>query len=234
MSVFSENPYYHETIKRFIVAFGSFFSGITLETCKDGTTVQSIRVPIKYGPKNKWLELLNQRPDHEAVGVQVTLPRLSFEIIDYKYDAARKIGTAGNRVVGRLDGGGGAKVFNPVPYDLSVTMYSYTKDQDDALKILEQVLPYFAPHVNIEVDILPQFNMRKSIPIVLNNVEVSDNYEGSTDSLRTVLQTFNFTAKLDLFGPLYTSRKIIEHVDVNFFDDPEMTKLVAKIEADAP
>lgn len=216
-SIFSSNPYYHATIRNFIVAFGQLFSGIILVNKNStGKTEQKIKVPIAYGPKNKWLDLLKERPAPEKGALKTTLPRLAFEITDYRYDAARKIGTQGNSVTGTL-GGRGAKLFNPVPYDITVQLYSLTKDQDDSLKILEQILPYFAPHMNLTFEVLPQFNLKKTVPLVLETVQVTDTYDGSPEEQRTVVQTFTFIAKLDLFGPIYTGDVIkTSSVDITF------------------
>lgn len=203
-SIFGSNPYYHATIRNFIIAFGSLFSGMTITNkSATGKREQVIKVPIAYGPKHKWLDRLKEQPKPEKGGVGSTLPRLAFEITDYKYDAARKIGTQGNSVTGRI-GTMGAKVFNPVPYDVTIQLYSLAKDNDDSLKILEQILPYFAPHIDLSFVILPQFNLKKTVPVVLETVSVTDTYDGLTDEFRAVTQTFTFTAKLDLFGPIHT------------------------------
>jgi hypothetical protein len=206
--IFESNPYYWGTIRNFIISFGSLFSGMTITNkSATGKREQVIKVPIAYGPKHKWLDRLKEQPKPEKGGIAHTLPRLAFEITDYKYDAARKIGTQGNSVTGRL-GTQGAKIFNPVPYDVTIQLYSLAKDNDDSLKILEQILPYFAPHMDLTFVILPQFNIKKTVPVVLETVSVTDTYDGLTDEFRAVTQTFTFTAKLDLFGPIHTGSVI--------------------------
>lgn len=217
--VFKNNPYYHGTIRRVITAFGQFFSGITLEYWDGDRKEKSIVVPIAYGPKNKWLERIRATPKPEAGGVAVTLPRMSFEIVDYRYDPQRKVGTQGSSISGNY-GGGGVKLFNPVPYDLTINMYTLAKDNDDSLKILEQILPYFAPNINITVEVLPELGIKKKIPIVLNSVSTEDTYDGSPDLMRTVVQTFVFTAKVDLFGPIKTGG-VIKNSTANISPDIE-------------
>ena len=214
MSIFKNQPYYHETVRKVIIAVGQLFSDITLITKNDlNEKEQMVRVPIAYGPKNKWLERLREQANPAEGGVGVTLPRIAFEITDYRYDATRKIGTQGNSVTGTL-GTRGVKVFNPVPYDVTIQLYSLTKDNDDALKILEQILPYFSPHIDINVDILPQLGIRKTIPLVLDSVAIEDTYDGSVETFRTVIQTFTFTAKIELFGPIKTG-DVIKKVNTN-------------------
>ena len=223
--IFKDNPFYHETIRRLVIAFGQLFSEIHIvDRLEDGTKSKVIRVPIEYSPKNKWLERVKSQPKPEAGGVGLTLPRIGFEITEYKYDPVRKIGTQGNYVTARYTDGTAARIFNPVPYDISIQMYTLTKDNDDALKILEQILPYFAPHLDLTVEILPQFGIKKLIPLVLNSIHTTDSYDGSPNVFRTVMNTFNFTAKIDLFGPIANSG-IIKRSIANIGDMNTMEKL---------
>lgn len=214
MSVFSENPYYHQSIKSLIIGFGSLFTDLTINKFDaTGTKQQSIRVPIAYGPKNKWLSRLHEDPDLYN-NVEIVLPRMSFEISDYRYDASRKIGTVGSSITGTV-GKGRAKLYNPVPYDITIQLYSMTKTQEDGLQILEQILPYFAPSMNIVIEIMPVFKIKKTIPILLQGVTSEDSYEGSPDELRTVINTFTFVAQMDLFGPINVSDKVIKIAQAN-------------------
>ena len=191
--IFRDRPYYHETIRKLVIAFGQLFSEITIvDYDGNGDKARVIVVPIEYGPKNKWLERIKSQPKPEAGGVGITLPRIVFEITDYAYDPKRKIGTQGSYIIAKYPDGSGARLHNPVPYDIEIQMYVLTKDNDEGLKILEQILPYFAPNLDINVEILPQFGISKSIPLVLNSVQTTDTYDGSATTFRTVIQTFNF------------------------------------------
>ena len=211
MSVFSANPYYHKSIESIIAAFGAFFSGIKINKLNDdGTRGQIIEVPIAYGPKNKWLERINARPDPAgAPNIQISVPRLSYEITDYHYDAERKIGYKGYYNTGMLNGHP-TRLFNPVPYDVAFSLVSFTKDQGTALQILEQILPYFSPAITMTIQVLPEFNIMKDVSVVLKGVTIDDTYESGPDSLRTVLQTFSFDAKIDLFGPVTVGHDVIK------------------------
>lgn len=225
--LFKNNPYYHETIKNLITAFGSLFSDLTIvHYDDDGEKQKVIQVPIAYGPKNKWLSRLKEQPDLNKGGVQITLPRMAFEITNYRYDSTRKIGTQGTFVTGSI-GDSRAKVFNPVPYDVFITLSTLAKDQDDSLKMLEQILPYFSPQLTLSVELLPQFGIRKDVPIILGDVQIADNYDGPVDQFRVVEQTFSFVAKIDLFGPILSSSKIIKQANVDM-TTPE-TKYTAKV-----
>ncbi len=208
MSLFGEQPFYNNSIKNLIIGFGSLFTDLTIHKFNAGAKAQTIRVPIAYGPKNKWLSRLREDPDLKK-NVEIVLPRLAFEITDYRYDANRKIGIVGSSVMGSI-GSSRTKLYNPVPYDITIQLYSMTKTQEDSLQILEQILPYFAPALTISIEILPVFNLKKNIPILLQGVTTEDSYDGSPDDLRTVINTYTFVAQLDLFGPIITSDKVIK------------------------
>lgn len=214
--MFANQPFYHQSIKKFVTAFGNLFTGITLtEEDENCNVIKVIRVPIAYGPKNKWLSRLTSEPDLDSSHIKVTMPRIAFEITDYRYDPTRKIGTQGAFIPARV-GTSAAKVFNPVPYDAIVKLYTYAKDQEDSLKMLEQILPYFSPILTLNIEQFPQLGMMKAVPIQLDGVSVDDNYADiSTQTQRTVVQTFSFTAKLDLFGPVYSTDKVIKRIELD-------------------
>lgn len=226
MSVFSNTPYYHKSIEALIAAFGAFFTGMRIQKFNDdGSRAQVIEVPIAYGPRNKWLERIHAQPDPaNGANVQTTVPRLAYEITDYRYDSTRKVGYKGYYNRATLENGQPTKVFNPVPYDISINLVSFTKDQGTALQILEQILPYFSPSITMSVALLPELGVMKDVPIVLKSVSTEDNYESGPDSLRTVLQTFEFLAKVDLFGPIDMKKGIIKTtlVDIGNMNEHQM------------
>jgi hypothetical protein len=204
MTIFSNNPYYHKTIESLITNFGAFFSGIQVrKNNPNGSKTTQISVPIAYGPGSKWMERIRAQPNPSTgQNIQITVPRLAFEITDYRYDSARKIGTLGNYTKMTLENGQAVKVFNPVPYDISIQLMSITNDQDTSFQILEQILPYFAPTMSLLVKSVPELNIIKQVPLTLNNVSNNDTYDSSPDEFRFVTQTFNFLAKVDMFGPI--------------------------------
>jgi hypothetical protein len=213
-----------------ITAFGELFTGIRInKQLSDETRDQVIEVPIGYGPKNKWLGLLNEDRDR-ANNVEMILPRLSYEITSYAYDPSRKVGPQGHNIVGTI-GTNRAKVFNPVPYDITISLYSLAKTQDESLQILEQIVPYFAPFMIISLEMLPEFNIVKDIPITLTGVSVVDRYEGDMNDFRTVEQTFTFNAKIDMFGPINQNNKIIKETIVDITTTTNNTELPWRYDA---
>jgi hypothetical protein len=209
MSLFATQPFYHATIKSFIGVFGEFFSGIKIQKSSTLVKEKLIEVPIEHGPKNKWMERVKEEPDFNNTKVYSTLPRLAYEIVDLSYDPNRKIGARTHYTVGNI-AGKRAKVFNPTPYDVAINLYSITKTLDESFQIREQISPYFAPYLTINMEMLPSFNVRKDVPIVLRNTSLEDSYLGTPEQGRTIIQTFSFVAQLDLFGPINPTDNIIK------------------------
>lgn len=214
------NIYYHGTIRKSIIAFGRLFSDIYIDRKQgdsvNGTTVQRLHIPIAYAPKEKWLVRLDSDPNLETA-VQTTLPRISFEINGYSYDSSRKTnrmqqiksGTTGNQNA----------VYTPVPYNVSVSLYVLTKTQEDGLQILEQILPTFTPEYTLTLDVMPEMGISIDVPIILNSVQVQDEYEGDFTTRRTVIHTLDFEMKLNLFGPV-AGKNVITQVNANVGQTP--------------
>ena len=205
--------FYHGTIRKAIVAFGSLFSNIYLERRQGnsvtGPVVQKLQVPLAYAPKEKWLVRLDSDPtlDHHTY---TTLPRLSFEITGYNYDPNRKVGRMNQiRATTAVDNVPVLQQqFSPVPYNLEISLYVLTKTQEDALQILEQILPTFTPEYNLSVNAVPEMRIIQDVPVVLNNVSVQDDYDGDFQTRRFVTHTLNFTMKLNVFGGLDNAKDI--------------------------
>lgn len=232
MTMFTQY-FYHQQIKKFILAFGNLFSDITIQKHeKNGTIHQEIVVPIAYAPKNKWVARVNEQNDFMVPQVEITLPRITFEMVDMKYAPEKKIGFSGAYVLG-TSGSTRTKIYNPSPWDVTFNLYSYAKDQTDSLQILEQILPYFQPFLTVNYEVLPAYQIMKDVHISLVDSKVEDLYEGSPDNVRQVIQTFTFNATLDFFGPLAASSSVIKDVLVDFawqFPNKAHTRYEAKVD----
>lgn len=211
----SSSPFYHGIIRKSIVAFGSIFSNIRIERkdegSVDGNTVQTIAVPVAYAPKEKWVVRIDQDPELSN-HVYTILPVMSFEITGITYDTSRKLNRI-NQITCYQDGSMSA-VRAPVPYNIDISLYVLSKTQEDALQIVEQILPYFNPEYNLSVKVLPETNTILDVPVVLNNVAVQDDYEGDFQTRRFVTYTLTFTMKINVFGPV-DSAGVIENVKTN-------------------
>lgn len=210
------NVYYHGIIRKSIVAFGRLFSDVYIDRKQgdsvSGTTAQRIQVPLAYAPKEKWLVRLDSDPNLE-MNTYTTLPRMSFEITDYVYDSSRKTNRM-QQIKGTTVAGSAPAVYTPVPYNVGINLYILTKTQEDGLQVLEQILPTFTPEYTLTINALNDIGAKIDVPIVLNNVNVQDEYDGSFQDRRFVTHTLGFTMKVNLFGPV-DNKNVIQQVNAN-------------------
>lgn len=218
------NVYYHGIIRKCIVGFGRLFSDIYIDRKQGdpvtGTTVQRLHVPLSYAPKEKWLVRIQQDPTLENHTL-TTLPRMSFEIIAYTYDSLRKINRLQN-----VKNAGDAETANfvrtPVPYNIDMSLYVITKTQEDALQIIEQILPYFTPEYTMAVKAVEGMDIELDVPIVLNSIVISDEFEGDFQTRRFITHTINFQMKVNLFGPV-NNQGIITNAQANVTTSTDAT-----------
>ncbi len=210
--------FYHEILRKTVIGFGTLFNNINIRH-KDasGTNFSVMKVPLAYGPMQKFLARIQQQPDLDRE-TAITLPRLSFEMQGIQYDPTRKTGIAQTFLT--KSGTNAKKVYMPVPYNVGFELSIMAKLSDDALQILEQIVPYFQPSFNITVNLISSIGEKKDIPIVLESINYSDQYEGGFESRRTIIYTLSFVAKTYLFGPVADSPEgLIKKVDVDYFAD---------------
>lgn len=208
-------PFYHGIVRKSIVAFGALFSNIQIdrkdEGSVDGNTVQRLKVPVAYAPKEKWVVRLDQDPSLNNHTYTV-LPVVSFEVTGMTYDTSRKLNRM-NQITCYQDGAmTGTRA--PVPYNLDISLYVLTKTQEDALQIVEQILPYFNPEYTLSVKVIPETNTVMDVPVVLNSVAVQDDYEGDFQTRRFVTYTLQFTMKVNVFGPV-NANGVIAQTNIN-------------------
>lgn len=207
---------YHEIFRRTVVAFGTLFNNIELRR-----TNEVMKVPLAYGPKQKFLARLDQTPDPTNKRVQITLPRISFEINGIQYDPTRKVSPTQKIKVAK-DVDENKNVFMPVPYNLSFELAIISKNQEDGMQILEQILPFFQPHYNLAVKLIPDIDDTRDVPVVLTNIDYEDSYEGDFASRRAIIYTLQFTVKTYLYGPV-TDAKVIKKVITDMYTKVDTT-----------
>ena len=209
--------FYNEIFRSVIIGFGSLFNGIQIQhKDENDSTYSVIKVPLAYGPTQKFLARLKQNPDLNAP-VQITLPRMSFEFTNLAYDSSRKSTQTQTVVYTNSDGTETKKGYLPVPYNMTITLSIYTKLNDDMLQIIEQVVPYFQPGYTLPIKFLGNLNEVINVPVQLDNIDMSDDYEGNFDTRRALIYTLTFTAKTYVFGPLKdVSSDIIKKVSVGY------------------
>ena len=204
--------FYNESLRKTIIAFGSLFNDIYITRKNSaGTDVQSLKVPLAYGPKQKFMVRLDADPNLDQK-VALTLPRIGFEIAGFDYDPSRKL----NRIIKRK------KVANtedkklkqmstqhsPVPYNLNFEMFVMTKNSDDGIQIVEQILPFFQPEYTVTIKEVPEMDVVRDVPIELNSIGYEDTYTGSFTERRAIIYTFSFVAKAYVYGPVTTAKPI--------------------------
>lgn len=212
--------FYHEILRRTIIAFGSLFNDITIKRKDDTDAVFSVvKVPLAYGPTQKFLARLEQEPDLNKP-IQITLPRMSFEFIGLNYDPTRKVSQTQTFLSPSVDDKTKIKkTYLPVPYNMDFELSVFTKLNDDMLQIVEQILPYFQPGYTVTVNLLDTIGEKRDIPVILENISMQDDYEGSYETRRALIYTFRFTVKTYLFGPVSgtdVSGEIIKKVSLGF------------------
>lgn len=210
--MFTSTPTYHETTKKIISIFNTVFNNIHI---KSGNGYK--RIPIQYGPRDKWLERIRKREELEEEKIGMQLPRMSYEITDISKDTSRKAGNnmnkwsyADNRVQ-----------FVDVPYEMSVTLSIMTKNETEMFQIVEQILPVFSPDLTVRAKGLSgPDEKRTNVNVILTSVAPSDEYEGSMEDRRRVMWELTFTVKYSYAGPV-SQGKLIREVYVDIFDDPK-------------
>ena len=209
--------FYHETIRKVIVAFGTMFNNVQLvRKDNDGNIIQTMKVPLAYGPRQKFLVRLNEDADLSKA-VAVTLPRIGFEISGLSYDPTRKLNRVQKFKKVKAATDDSTKLdsqFMPVPYNLDIELYAMAKNSDDALQIVEQILPFFQPDYTLTINDMADMGIKRDVPIILNSVSYEDNYRGDYGERRAIIYTLGFTSKFYLYGPV-TSAKVIKTVQVD-------------------
>jgi len=213
--------YYHEIIRKTIISFGTLFNDVHIRHSDgDGNSVSDMKVPLAYGPVQKFLAKITQQSELNKP-IQITMPRMSFEMTSVQYDSTRK--TSLIQTFKTCDDGSKVKkVFMPVPYNIGFELNILSKLNDDSLQILEQILPYFQPHFNLTVDLIDSIGEKRDIPIILESVSFQDDYEGNFDTRRSLIHTLQFTAKTYLFGPIADSSDgLIRKVQVDMYTNTD-------------
>jgi hypothetical protein len=206
---------YHHIIRKLIVGFGSVFDDISLTRYNtNGTEDQTIKVPIVYAPKEKYVNRLLGDPTLNKK-VQITLPRLSYDLTNMYYDAARKLVSGIKNVVPSGDGNTAYYQYNPVPYNFDFELYLYVRNIEDGDQIIENILPYFTPNYTLKLNLVPTMGVVREVPITLNSVDCNIEFEGENDSdTRIIIWTLKFTAKAYLYGNI-NQGSVIKQAIVN-------------------
>jgi len=201
----------HDSLRKYIIVFGTVFNDIYLNRLSATNEVlQTLKVPLTYGPKDKVLARLDQNPELlNQVGI--VLPRISFEMTSLEYDSTRKLNTLNKLTKQSATAGTDDEVkyqYQPVPYDMQFEMNILVKNAEDGTRIVEQIVPYFTPDFTVSVNVVPEVDGPRDIPIILNSISSQDQYEGNFTERRVLTWTLSFTLKGYLYGPTKKSKLI--------------------------
>ena len=198
---------YNKVIRKCVIAFGTIFNNIEVRReNSDGSTYSKMKVPLAYGPKQKFLARLEQQPELNKK-VAITLPRIAFELTGISYDATRKLSPVTLEL--KADGNNAVrKMYTPVPYNLEFSLSILSKTNDEALEITEQIMPFFQPSYNVTVNIVEALKEYRDVPIVMNTINYTDDYEGDFTQRKLTTVDMSFTMKTYVFGPSQTGAPI--------------------------
>jgi hypothetical protein len=208
----------HDSLRKYIIVFGTVFNDIYINRLDNNEEIrQTLRVPLTYGPKDKVLARLEQNPQMSNQ-VGIVLPRISFEMTSLEYDPTRKLNTLNKLTKQSATAGTDDEVkyqYQPVPYDMQFEMNVLVKNAEDGTRIVEQIVPYFTPDFTVSVNLVPEIDSARDIPIILNSITSQDQYEGSFEQRRALIWTLSFTMKGWLYGPTKKS-KLIKLAETTF------------------
>lgn len=240
-----KEKFYNGSIRRYVIYFGTLFNNIEIDRVDNsGTVTQSIRVPVTYAPKEKFIAQLEQNPDHSKT-VAIQLPRMSFEMTSFQYAAERRL-NPNKRLYNTVSGNNSElrSAFTPTPFDIGFQLNVYVRNAEDGVRILEQILPYFTPEFTATlqlVDSMPDVKM--DIPLVFQSLSTEDTYEGDFITRRALIHTLEFSMKGYIFGPVRERSGLIKLANTQFFVETGdtfnldgqdvVTKVVAKPGLDA-
>jgi hypothetical protein len=202
--------FYHGTTRRYVASFGNIFNSIFVtRRDENGNELSREKVPLSYGPKQKYLYRLTQNPDlNERFSIK--LPRISFELVEIKYDDARKTPSVNQLKSGVHADGSKSFQYNAVPYEFLFDVNIMAKNTDEALQIIEQVLPFFAPDYTMTINVIPELNHKLDIPVTINGIDIDDNWDETFKERRHIIWTLNMSMKGFLYAPTRDSKIILE------------------------
>lgn len=229
------NYFYHQRMRRSVAMFGKMFNDIyVLRKNSSGDIISTAKVPLAYAPRQKFIDRIRQQGDlNNDQKVAIKLPRMSFEITSIQYDPSRQLQKTNNVIRTGDDANHRAKINTSVPYILNFQLSIFTKTQDDALQIVEQIIPYFNPQYTLTIKPLDDYSdIKEDVPLTLTSVDFQDDYEGPVEARRTIIYTLSFEMKVNFYGPITQGNvitKAIPKIDINNKDIADSDTLTITI-----
>ncbi len=211
------STFYHQTVRKYVAVFGTLLNDLNIERKNSsGVVIEKIKVPLAYGPKQKWLLAIQESTVSRKVSA-IRVPRMGFALTGLSYDSSRKLNTIGRNLAANTAAGTSSLMtqYNPVPYNFDFTLYILVKNAEDGTQILEQILPFFTPEFTVTINTIPEMGIKADVPIVLNSADVADEYEGELATARTITWTLSFSMRGYIYPDIKTG-SVIKTIEVNF------------------
>lgn len=213
--------FYNRTIRKIVVAFGTLFNDITVtrKNLAGSVSYENFKVPLSYGPKEKYVTRLKSDPDL-IKSISTLVPRISFDLTGITYDASRKQASTIKNYA--INNGIVSSQYAPIPYNFDFSLSIYVRNTEDGTQILEQILPFFTPDFTVTVDLIEGMNQKYDIPVMLESVTPTIDYEGDMSTTRLIIWELTFTVKGFIFPPVSVgSDKLIKQANTNIYIDSQ-------------
>jgi hypothetical protein len=224
--------FYHRTIRKMVVVFGTLFNDIEIvRYTQAGVPKEKWKVPLSFSPKERFLTAITSDPNL-IKSIATVVPRMSFNLDSLEYDVQRKQVSTLMNFAKSSDNSSVNTQFVPIPYNFQFSLSIYVRNTEDGTQILEQILPFFTPDFNVTVDFIPEMDQKYNVPIILDSVASTVEYEGgmTEGSTRLILWDLTFTAKGYIWPPV-KSGKYIKSANTNTLIDLT-TKELQKVYVD--
>lgn len=222
--------FYHATMRKSVAVFGTLFNNLKVaRTAADGSILNQIRVPLAYGPKQKFLARLDQETGFDSQ-MAIKLPRMAFEINGVTLDTTQKL--AKRNIISETHASDVTKkktIKHYTSYDIGMSLYIMAKNQDDGLQIVEQILPYFQPEYNVTIKPVTGFDYKQDVSVILGSIAIDDQYEGDFTERRVLIYQLDFTMKMKFFGPT-SDQAIIREVNLDFHEKDNVGRTFEEID----
>jgi hypothetical protein len=227
--MFSDH-FYHATMRKSVAVFGTLFNNLrVIRKAADGSVLNQVRVPLAYGPKQKFLSRLDQETGFDAP-MAIKLPRMAFEMTSLTIDTAQKMPKR-NKIV-ELHASDVTKkktIKHWTSYDIGMSLYVMAKNQDDGLQIVEQILPYFTPEYNVTITPVDGFTHKQDVAVILNGVNIDDQYEGDFTERRVLIYQLDFVMKMKFYGPT-GDQGVIREINIDFKDKGNVSDIMEQMD----
>jgi len=216
--------FYHATMRKSVAVFGTLFNNIrVIRKASGGGVLNQVKVPLAYGPKQKFLARLDQETGIDAP-LAIKLPRMAFEITSLELDQTQKLQK--RNVISESHGSDVNKkktIKHHTSYNIGMSLYIMVKNQDDGLQIVEQILPFFQPEYSVTIKPVDGFDHKQDVQVILGNVNIDDQYEGGFEERRVLIYQLDFTMKMKFYGPT-ADVNVIREINIDFHDKENATK----------